>query len=53
MSGKKMKAARAQVDREKLYLPVEAVRLMKSLETAKFDETVEVHFRLEIGRAHV
>ena len=52
MSGKKMKAARAQVDREKLYLPVEAVRLMKSLETAKFDETVEVHFRLGLNVRH-
>lgn len=52
MSGKKMRAARAQVDREKLYLPIEAVRLMKSLDTAKFDETVEVHFRLGLNVRH-
>ena len=49
MSGKKLAAARAQVDREKLYQPIDAVRLLKSLDTAKFDETVEVHFRLGIN----
>ncbi len=52
MSGKKLAAARTQVDREKLYQPIEAVRLMKSLDTAKFDETVEVHFRLGINVRH-
>ena len=52
MSGKRMRAARAQVDRERLYQPVEAVRLLKSLETAKFDETVEVHFRLGLNVRH-
>ena len=52
MSGKKLAAARAQVDREKLYQPIDAVRLLKSLETAKFDETVEVHFRLGINVRH-
>ena len=52
MSGKKMTAARAKVDREKLYQPIDAVRLLKELETAKFDETVEVHFRLGINVRH-
>ena len=52
MSGKRMRAARAQIDRERLYQPVEAVRLLKSLETAKFDETVEVHFRLGLNVRH-
>ena len=52
MSGKRMRAARAQVDRERLYQPVEAVRLLKSLETARFDETVEVHFRLGLNVRH-
>ncbi len=52
MSGKKMAAARAKVDREKLYQPIDAVRLLKELETAKFDETVEVHFRLGINVRH-
>ena len=40
--GKKYRQAFGQIDREKLYTPVEAVRTLKSLETAKFDEAVEV-----------
>ena len=52
MSGKRLAAARAQVDRERLYQPVEALRLLKSLDTAKFDETVEVHFRLGLNVRH-
>ena len=35
-----------------LYAPLEAVRLLKALETAKFDETVEVHFRLGVNVRH-
>ena len=50
--GKAYRAARHRVDREKLYTPVEAVRLLKSLETAKFDETVEAHFRLGLNVRH-
>jgi large subunit ribosomal protein L1 len=41
--GKAYAAARAKIDRENLYSPVEAIRLLKGLQTAKFDETVEVH----------
>jgi large subunit ribosomal protein L1 len=52
MPGKRLKNARAQVDRLKQYQPLEAVRLLKSLETAKFDETVEVHFRLGVNVRH-
>ncbi|NPV88835.1 50S ribosomal protein L1 [Coprothermobacteraceae bacterium] len=37
------------VDRTKLYAPSEAVSLVKKLATAKFDETVEAHFRLGIN----
>ena len=40
MSGKQLAAAKAQVDRTKLYQPREAVTLLKELQTAKFDETV-------------
>lgn len=50
--GKAYRNARAQVDREKLYSPVEAIRLLKSMETAKFDETVECHFRLGLNVRH-
>jgi large subunit ribosomal protein L1 len=52
MAGKKLKAAKAQVDRLRLYQPLDAVRLLKSFETAKFDEAVEVHFRLGLNVRH-
>lgn len=46
--GKKMRDARAQVDRAELYAPLAAVRLAKQVAAANFDETVEAHFRLGI-----
>lgn len=46
--GKKFAAAAAKVERDKLYTPLEAMRLAKETATAKFDETVEVHFRLGV-----
>ena len=46
--GKKMRDARAQVDKTELYAPLAAVRLAKQVATANFDETVEAHFRLGI-----
>jgi large subunit ribosomal protein L1 len=52
MAGKKLKSAKAQVDRLKLYQPLDAVRLLKSFETAKFDEAVEAHFRLGLNVRH-
>jgi len=50
--GKKYRQAFGQIDREKLYTPVEAVRMLKELESAKFDEAVEVHFRLGLNVRH-
>lgn len=50
--GKRYVEARAAIDREKLYSPVEAVRTLKELPAAKFDETVEVHFRLGLNVRH-
>jgi large subunit ribosomal protein L1 len=50
--GKRYRSARAQIDREHAYTPLEAVRLVKSLEGAKFDETVEAHFRLGLNVRH-
>jgi large subunit ribosomal protein L1 len=50
--GKRYASARAQVDRERTYTPLEAVRLLKSLETASFDETVETHFNLGLNVRH-
>ena len=34
-----------KVDREREYEPAEAVALVKSLASAKFDESVELHVR--------
>ena len=50
--GKKYRNARASIDPERLYAPVEAVRLLKSFEGPKFDETVEVHFSLGLNVRH-
>jgi large subunit ribosomal protein L1 len=47
-SGKNAVAARAKVDRQKLYSPDEAIELMRESSFAKFDETVELHARLGI-----
>ena len=50
--GKNYRNARAAFDREEEYSPVQAVRLLKDMQTAKFDETVEVHFRLGLNVRH-
>lgn len=50
--GKRYTAARARIDRETLYSPVEAVRILKQFEDARFDETVEAHFRLGLNVRH-
>jgi large subunit ribosomal protein L1 len=50
--GKKYEEARAKIDRESVYSPVDAVRMLKEFPGAKFDETVEVHFRLGLNVRH-
>ncbi len=50
--GKTYHQARAQIDREQAYAPAEAVKLLKELPGKKFDETVEVHFRLGLNVRH-
>ena len=50
--GKQYRNARAAFDREEEYSPVQAIRLLKEMQTAKFDETVEVHFRLGLNVRH-
>jgi len=50
--GKRYRADRGLFDRERLYSPVEAVRLLKAMDGVKFDETVEVHFRLGLNVRH-
>jgi large subunit ribosomal protein L1 len=52
MAGKAMTAAKAQVDRSRVYPPKQAVELIRELKTAKFDETVEVHLRLGVNVRH-
>lgn len=46
--GKKFVAAEKAVDRDRLYTPLEALKLAAEIAPAKFDETVEVHFRLGV-----
>lgn len=46
--GKKYAAAAAKVESDKLYAPKEACALVKENATAKFDETIEAHFRLGV-----
>src|ERR671927_4325 len=50
--GKRYRQARGTIDRERLYSPVEAIRLLKELDGVKFDETVEAHFRLGLNVRH-
>ncbi len=46
--GKRYAEARQQIDRTREYTMEEAVAILKSLPTAKFDETVEVHMNLNV-----
>ena len=50
--GKRFKTAMAAYDRQKNYPIDEALRIVQSNATAKFDETIEVHFRLGIDPRH-
>ena len=45
---KKRKAANAKVDRENLYSLEEALKLVKEVNTTKFDASVDVHVRLGV-----
>jgi large subunit ribosomal protein L1 len=50
--GKIYRQERAEIDREQVYSPAEAVRKLKSWPARKFDETVEVHFNLGLNVRH-
>jgi large subunit ribosomal protein L1 len=50
--GKRYRTSRDSVDREQAYTPLSAFRLLKDMPAAKFDETVEVHFRLGLNVRH-
>ncbi|MHB0914605.1 MAG: 50S ribosomal protein L1 [Thermoleophilia bacterium] len=45
---KRTSEARSKIERDRVYSPLEAVRLLKELPAAGFDESVEVHFRLGV-----
>jgi large subunit ribosomal protein L1 len=46
--GRKLLEQKTKIDSEQLYAPREALELLKSLDGAKFDESVEVHVRLNV-----
>ena len=48
MSGKKLVDATKQFDRDRYYTPTEALGLVKKMATAKFDENVDIAFRLGV-----
>jgi large subunit ribosomal protein L1 len=50
--GKRYRSDRATFEREQVYSPVEAVRLLKAMGATKFDESVELHFRLGLNVRH-
>jgi large subunit ribosomal protein L1 len=50
--GKNYRTARGTIDREQVYSPAEAVRMLKGFPAAKFDETVEAHFNLGLNVRH-
>jgi large subunit ribosomal protein L1 len=50
--GKRYAEALAKVDRDREYGPAEAVSLVRSLSSAKFDESIEVHVRTTLNVRH-
>jgi large subunit ribosomal protein L1 len=50
--GKSYTEVKGKVDREHEYLPAEAIKLVRDLKRAKFDESVEVHIRTGLNVRH-
>ncbi|WP_398468649.1 50S ribosomal protein L1 [Tardiphaga sp.] len=50
--GKRLKAIREGVDREKLYTIDEAIKMVKERAKAKFDETIEISMNLGVDPRH-
>lgn len=50
--GKRYRQQYDKVDRDRAYPPAEAIALIKETASAKFDETVEVHFLLGVNVRH-
>lgn len=49
-NGKKYKDALKKYDRSKYYSLIDAVKIVKDIKYASFDETVEVHISLSLGK---
>jgi large subunit ribosomal protein L1 len=50
--GKRYLQARGEIEPERLYEPIEAVRMIRRQELTRFDPTIEVHFRLGVNVRH-
>jgi large subunit ribosomal protein L1 len=50
--GKTYVETKSKVDREHEYTPAEAIKLVKELKRAKFDEAVEIHVRTGLNVRH-
>jgi large subunit ribosomal protein L1 len=50
--GKRYASIRGEIDREQVYTPVQAIRILKGAGAAKFDETFEVHLNLGLNVRH-
>src|ERR1700674_4763443 len=50
--GRRYSEVRTKIDREREYEPAEAVALVRSLSSAKFDESIEVHVRTGLNVRH-
>lgn len=51
-TGKKLKAAYQQIDRNKTYAVADAVKILKDTAKAKFDETIELAINLGVDTRH-
>ena len=50
--GRRYQQAKSEIDTERVYHPLQAVKLIKSQELTRFDPTVEVHMRLGVNVRH-
>jgi large subunit ribosomal protein L1 len=49
---KRYRALKEQIDRERDYAPAEAIAAVRAMQSAKFNEAVEVHIRLGVNVRH-
>jgi large subunit ribosomal protein L1 len=49
---KRFQEAKKAVEPGRMYTPLEGASLLKSMATADFDETVEVHIKLGVNPRH-